>query len=797
MPAEYDSLAKDVIAAAGAIVQHPGPLQHASIHARGLIEAAEDVIVHYGADKRATGLVDFTDMVALAHGVLHRYPTVLESLASRVDCLVIDEFQDTNPIQFALLWKLKEAGIPALVVGDLKQAIMGFQGADARLFQALTQQNSEVLEPLSANYRSQPPLMEFINAVGAGLFGAFYQALKPEAGKSALAPLEVTAFPDRASTEVRAWYTGRRLEALLADPDAKVAIRGTDETRPIRGRDIAVLCPTNKIAADYATALRRHGLNVRLQEDGWFDSRIVQITWHALSYVANSTDRHAALYLSVTELGSRTLEAALAQLVEDGWVDEPLLVALDEVAAGAPDRTVDTVVAATIEALDLYGIVARWPDAAQARANLLKLQAEAREFLSAEREALARGGYYGSGLPTFLAWLSARIERARQDAKDRGDRQPAPRVLDEDAIEVVTWHSAKGREWPVVAVCGLDRKVSAKLPDLAVGYRDFADLGRLLDEARIEYSPAFGVPEIEQRFTESLQQQAEEGARRTLYVALTRAREKLLLEWPSFAAKSKNPSYWSVLTDATGATLEQDALTVGNKRFPCSVHAGGKNIPSDGDGASDAPSTLPLIGRRAIRPGVVPEELTPDSVAPSQLEPEEAPATSENLKVERYGEGLAVDVGLQGVELGTFLHRCFEILGARPDLAARLPVATGVAAQAANLSAIEASVGDFEAWLQKHFEPLNVARELPFSAIRDDGAVVSGVIDLLVETESGYWIIDHKSDATNDARASFATYWPQLAAYMDAIANVNAARPVLGAGIHWIRRGEVVLSPAV
>ena len=60
--------------------------------------------------------------------------------------------------------------------------------------------------------------------------------------------------------------------------------------------------------------LRRHGLKVRLQEDGWFASRIVQIAWHALSYISNPADRHAALYLAVTELGSLDLEAGLSQL---------------------------------------------------------------------------------------------------------------------------------------------------------------------------------------------------------------------------------------------------------------------------------------------------------------------------------------------------------------------------------------------------------------------------------------------------------------------------------------------------
>ena len=105
-------------------------------------------------------------------------------------------------------------------------------------------------------------------------------------------------------------------------------------------------------------------------------------------------------------------------------------------------------------------------------------------------------------------------------------------------------------------------------------------------------------------------------------------------------------------------------------------------------------------------------------------------------------------------------------------------------------------MAEFETWIRNRFEPSSIARELPFSTTRSDGAVVSGIIDLLVETADGYWIIDHKSDVVDDAQTAFASYWPQLAAYANAVSNVDGGQPVLGVGINWIRTGEVVLSPA-
>jgi ATP-dependent exoDNAse (exonuclease V) beta subunit len=130
-------LRADVMSAAGLLPQHPGPLADAELHVGALLGASQDCLETYGEEKRKASLVDFPDMLAGAHEILTKRPDVLAILKGRVDCLVIDEFQDTNPLQFSLLWKIQQAGIPALIVGDVKQSIMGFQNADPRLFEQL------------------------------------------------------------------------------------------------------------------------------------------------------------------------------------------------------------------------------------------------------------------------------------------------------------------------------------------------------------------------------------------------------------------------------------------------------------------------------------------------------------------------------------------------------------------------------------------------------------------------------------------------------------------------------------
>ncbi len=246
-----------------------------------------------------------------------------------------------------------------------------------------------------------------------------------------------------------------------------------------------------------------------------------------------------------------------------------------------------------------------------------------------------------------------------------------------------------------------------------------------------------------------------------------------------------------MLREQCDLQLGEAELEVGEARFPCAVVAGGDAPPEEAaPGALPGDTELPVIGRRAIAPGVAPPDLTPDSRAPSSLHGE--PGATPGLTVETYGPPLTADLGLNGVALGAFLHRCFEVLGPRPELAARLPTITGVAADAEAMAQVTQAVARFEAWLTKCFARQAVLREWPVLAIDAKGSVVSGTADLVVHTAEGLWIIDHKSDQVEDPAQAFAIYAPQLAAYAAAL-EVEGQR-VLGVGVNCVRRGVVMIA---
>jgi ATP-dependent exoDNAse (exonuclease V) beta subunit len=783
LPSGYDDLAEQVMSAANVLPHHPGPLQDALNHAAALLQATSECLTRYSDEKQQRGLVDFTDMLSQAHNLLCNNQQVADAFRQRIGCLVVDEFQDTNPLQFSLLWSLTRQSVPTIIVGDLKQAIMGFQGADPRLMQELITRYPDASKPQTGNYRSSKPLMHWINLVGASLFGDAYTALTAEAQyTSKLSPLEVIEARDKLKESVWASHTSARLVDLI-NSDAEIYDRHRKVYRPLRGGDIAIIGPTNKRLQAYAAALRSYGIRCKLDQDGWYESRIVQLSCYALQYIADPADRYAALYLSVTELGSHTLQSALDELVAGRELHDPILDKLVAVFARRTDRFLDELLEGVIAELDLYGTIAFWPDGNQARANLLRLQQECREFRTANCEALASGGYYGAEIKTFLAWLKGRV--------GRDDRQPGASVIDEDAVQLATWHSSKGREWPVVAVCGLERDVTPRLPATRVADWDFSDLSKLLDSACVEIYPNFVAPDTCEEFSNALVAEARDGAARLLYVALTRAREKLILEWPgSIAAKdtASGNTYWDLLIGKAKLELSGNAMFVDGTSVDCRITVVDKE-PQEAQ-AGDEKITLQPYGRRSIILRELTQSLTLDHRTPSSLHGVQAPQIIWNIE-KAYLASTKVLQGMSAAGRGTMLHRCFELLLARPELAHELPALLGEPLTAEEAPLIAGSVKAFKDYLTERLNPLLLRSEAPFIRLDNYGTVITGTIDLLVETADGFWIIDHKSDQIDKEglQSQSAYHFPQLKAYADAVAALHPDIPVRGIAINWISLG--------
>lgn len=780
-PEGYDALAGAVIAAADALPRHPGPLADARAHLTALVTGAQEVLAAYGAAKRAAGLIDYADMIVESEALLRRDTAILASVLGEIDCVVIDEFQDTNPVQFALLWRLASGAPRALVVGDTKQSIMGFQGADPRLSEALQAAHPDAVAPLDRNWRSDPRIMALVNALGPTLFPDGYDALapvRPETGETALETLALPYATFRDAPDCIA----NRVAELLADA-TRIVDKATETPRPARPEDIAVLCGTHEHGRKVAGALEAHGIPARIGQPGWLGGPAMRAARAALAYAADPEDRHAALTWLTLGPPGVPLEDALRNAV-DGVLDTHRslgdLRALVETVETCPAADG---VAAMLRVTGLRDWVAAGPDAAQGLADIARLEGEAREFDAMLPGLRGAAGFYGAGMQVFLGWIAGQSDRD-------WDRHPDPDGWTGAGVEICTWHAAKGREWPIALVAGLDRKIAERPGTLRAEFAGFEDLATLLDAAGLGFLPDFAAPETQAAFAEAQRPEDRKEAARALYVALTRARDRLILVLPKEPRTPRTDvvQMVDILRQEAGLALGAGTLSLCGQDFAAENRAG---VP-DGPEAPPDPSKAGPCDFGAPR-AMIETPRTPWRCSPSTLDGAEWAPGEAFLVTHDLGAPVADAGTADPAARGSAWHLALRVLAQRPDRAEALPAATGLSET--TLREIAAQAQALTAWLAAEgYDRLQF--EVPLQEVAADGSETNAILDLLAEGPSGLLVVDHKSGPCPDPEARFATYRPQLDAYARMVARRWPETPLHGVAINWMSEGTLSFAPS-
>ncbi|MCF1708698.1 UvrD-helicase domain-containing protein [Tabrizicola sp. J26] len=774
-PDGYDALADEVMAAAAVLPSHPGPLEDACIHLRALVCGAQEVMAVYAQAKVSAGLIDYADMISDTEAILREQPDLLNAVIGEIDCVVIDEFQDTNPVQFAMLWRLARHAPRCLIVGDTKQSIMGFQGADPRLSEALNRALPESLDPQRENWRSTPPVMELVNALGQSLFDEAYVSLAATRSDPGLPWLEVVEVPGSRSKAGKPQDAiAARVAAMIADGEP-VVDRKTRQIRPVRPDDIAILCYRHDRAQAQADVLRSLGLPVRIQGDGWRECLAVRVAGHALIFAADPHDAHAALAFLTLGPPHVPIEEALRQSISGDLLVHP---GLDPLRLINPNllSLADLAIKAVCAA-GLWDWAAGLPDPRSARADLCRFLAEAQAFDELAPEITAAAGFHGRRAKTFLGWLDAQSEKAF-------NRRPDPDGWSSDGIEIVTWHAAKGREWPVVVVAELEYDWSERGNSLRAEFEGFEDIDNVLDHAELEFTPHFAAKEQTAAFKSAREDACRSEAHRLLYVAMTRARDRLVIALPP-EPREPRTDFATILRSQCGLKNEEDGVWLGGKRFTARVTALPSVTPAMDDGqtrAATAGSTLFAERRAPIVTGRTPLRVAPSSLATK------APATPVRTIFLGCRVGGTPDGFSTATDRGTAWHLAFRVLSQRPDLASRLTASTGLDAN--TIKAIAAQAAAVTGWLGgQGFAEL--AFEVPIQVKDASGSEINGIIDCLASGPAGMLIVDHKSGPAPDPAARFEDYRAQLMSYAAALQGLQPDRPVLGVLINWMNEGMV------
>lgn len=487
---------------------------------------------------RAARVVGFDDLLvrvrdALADPVLG--PVAQERLRARFEVVLVDEFQDTDPVQWEVLRLAFHGHRPLVLIGDPKQAIYAFRGADVHAYLAAATA-ADNRRTLDRNFRSDPAVLEGLERLfrGAAL-GDEAIVVRPVA-----AGYEVPAVEPAPQAPVRLRVVGREghptnRSGLLATPLARSLVaadvaaevvrtlsaglthtpRG-GEPRPLEARDVAVLVPTRATAELVRTQLREVGVSsVFTGTTSVFGSEAAA-DWVTLLQGLDQPHRAAlARRAALTVLVGRDA-AALDAAGDDG--DDELSAQLREWAEVLAERGVAALYERIGSDTDLAGRVLARTDGERVLTDLRHVVEVLHQH--ALREQLTLTG--------LLGWLREEVERARADHD-----QDRARRLDTDAaaVQIATVHTSKGLEFPVVLVpFGWDLIGAGQRSDFPRGHD--AD-GRRTVHVGGPGSPGFDAARDAERADEAGEDL------RLLYVAATRAISRLVLWWaPTWNTRS-------------------------------------------------------------------------------------------------------------------------------------------------------------------------------------------------------------------------------------------------------------------
>jgi DNA helicase-2/ATP-dependent DNA helicase PcrA len=409
---------------------------------------------HYQAQLRAAGAMDFDDLLLQTNRLFAEHPEARFAEASRFDHLLIDEYQDTNRLQYEIVKALAERHRNLCVVGDDDQSIYGWRGAEvAHILSFHSQWPDAHVVRLESNYRSRAPILELANALILHNSARHQKVLRPSReGGAAPRMLRME------NETIEAEHVVREIKQLLVG----------DADRRVTPSEIAILFRTNEQPRAFELELRREKIPYVLVGGlSFYDRREVKDVLSYLRVLANPLDEVSLLRVINTPargIGTSSIQAVLDYAVSQG---RPLWSVLPEISA------ID-LPAAVYERIEGFQKLIEGFRAKLGQGSIAEL---VREILTAvDYKAEIDRNYTGAG-EAESRWLaveelvnSAALYEQRDEnpsligfleeatLSDRDDKDDDPK-RERHAITLMTLHSAKGLEFPHVYMVGVEEGI--------------------------------------------------------------------------------------------------------------------------------------------------------------------------------------------------------------------------------------------------------------------------------------------------------------------------------------------------
>ena len=741
---------------------------------RGVFDCAGECIECYRARKESLGVIDFVDQETLLLDLVRKNERVRSLLRERVKKVIVDEFQDTSPIQLELFLALNELSESGSVwVGDPKQAIYGFRGSDPELLSALANSLEET-ESLKYSWRSKEELVHFANTVFVPTF--------PNMDREDVCLSVPPGQQGKANGgTIDAWHLLGKNKTDYSEALAEGVARLIREEN-IAPEDIAVLCRNNDDCKDLTQKLNARNIQTSSPAGKLAESRECRLAMAGFRYCADPEDSTALV--SVLALSGRfpdwlnllatgeTPDKALCKLRE-----HELFKALAEPRNASPAEILQHVIAV----LDLDMLSEKSADTVRKQSNLAELRRICADYCTRKKDA--------HDVATASGFIKYWTDSAAPQAPGSGS----------NTVNVLTYHKAKGLEWPVVILSSLDSDLRGNVFGVHIRPAEEFDPKEPLKNRSISYLPwPFGRQEkivrLESKlatndFSQHVLTREREEQKRLMYVGLTRAKDRIVFaltrpqkgelkhKWldglsPDLAWRFPgNPGTETWEIAGEHFSLKTSLLATPEAPLALGTHA---VFAEDTLAACELPS--PAVPARLMPSGLEAVAGTATLIK-SRERPCELPKCPKN----------------KWNLLGDVFHNFFALRRERQtqESAVRLLKSLEMSEYLSPESLLK-SAQNLREFLEEAYPGGNVFTEVPMTLCNERGQRLQGFIDMLVEMPNGWIVIDHKTGIPKDVQSSeafFCQYTAQLEAYRQAV-EAATGKPVLECIIHQPLLGE-------
>ena len=754
-----------------------------------LAERLTDYIKAYEQAKRERNLLDFNDLLMIARSLLKEHPQVRKYFRDRYKFLLVDEFQDTDPLQAEIVFFLSEeekgkakewkdvrvSPKRLFLVGDPKQSIYRFRRADIEMYEeAKKRMGEDRLLNISQNFRCAPSIVRVVNRIFQDLikppedgqyqpgyvplhFGRRKGTVPPEHGIVLLYPPRNENIVLESADDCRLWESrciASFIQKLVSEEKWQVWDDSDQSFRPIMFKDIAILMRTYTPLNPLEEALRSYEVDYRVVGGKYFYKRQeVQQLLAVLQAIDNPNDKVALVAtlrspffgISDEELFMFHARGGNLNYLQEaqGTVLEQPFRLLRELHEMRNQASVAALLKRLYEATSGLVLFLLKAQGEQRVANLMKIGDIARAL--DERGMLSFRG--------FVHWLS---ERREEEAEEE---EPPTLERGDNFVRLLTIYRAKGLEFPVVILADLAHK--------AGGREDF-----IID--RNGERIAIKVGDKKNRFwtrnyeemSEWEEKRGEAEERRVLYVGMTRARDFLVL--PIYWVKEKKGEkqvpeesylgyvqpYLTVPDQASFGKWNEDMMFYDTNKLELKPEETPPfRSPLNSEMKGGEASRLVLSQREKWKE--TQEELKKHAGMGHLI----STATEQVLEVEKDDEWVISPVtGGEGAIFGKLVHRLFEKVDwSQPGLVEKMAEiegkdlgTTGPMIKRAGEMVREAINSPI---LQRVIKSSNYQKEVPFT-YKDDGTIFEGVMDVVFKEGDGLVVLDFKTDLVYPVRNS-------------------------------------------